>query len=248
MDMMPGIFRKHSWWADRRDLFTLLQHFGLSRTTEPRDINYALCGNSTDASGPGILTPDYEMLTHKLVQDVSKFLFLYDLTGVAGLRLVSITDLATRVEQLNHIAILGHIQNKDKTSCMRLISCETSVSRLRAAGAYARLCGSSMLDKVLRRNGIVLRRRDPIQEVFQDSGCDTIEFLISNLAALQHHEREAIGLIFKYRPLGDIADASKQFLSGNSRASWAHSWALAMLAAWLFHRWESFTTDRRLLP
>ncbi|GKT72050.1 ankyrin repeat and sam domain containing protein 6 [Colletotrichum tofieldiae] len=98
VDMMPGISRQRSWRAGRRDLFTLLRRFGHSKATEPRDIIYALCGISTDASGPGVLTPDYAMPTHELMRKVTEFLFLCDMTEVPGSRLVGIRDLAMRVE------------------------------------------------------------------------------------------------------------------------------------------------------
>ncbi|KZL84889.1 het-domain-containing protein [Colletotrichum incanum] len=170
VDMMPGISRQHSWWAGRRNLFTLLRQFGHSKATEPRDIIYALCGISTDARGPNVLTPDYAMPTRELMRKFTKLLFRCDMTGVPGWRLVSIRDLAMRVEQLNQIAILVHIENKDKTLCMSLINRETKLSMLKAAGAYARLRGSSMLSEVLRRHRIVLRRKDTAEEIFRDSG------------------------------------------------------------------------------
>ncbi|KAK2007358.1 HET-domain-containing protein, partial [Colletotrichum eremochloae] len=75
IDMMPSVSRAHSWWADRRDIFTLLRHFGHSNATEPRDIIYAICGISTDASGPDVLTPDYTIPAQELTSKVSQFLF-----------------------------------------------------------------------------------------------------------------------------------------------------------------------------
>ncbi|GJC90087.1 hypothetical protein ColLi_12925 [Colletotrichum liriopes] len=199
------------------------------------------------------------MPTHELMRKGTEFLFLCDMTEVPGPRVVSIGDLAMRVEQLNHLAVLIHIENEDEASCMRLVNRETKVSRLKTPGVYARMCGSAMLCKVLRRHMIVLRRRDAIEGIFRDSECGTIEFLLSKrasqvlttprflIAALQHRDWEVTALLLRYKPLDDIVDVAKYILSGKSRASSAQNRALAVLAARLLDRGESFTIDRQLL-
>lgn len=74
IDIMPGPWRKNSWWSKNPSLYTLLSKFGGAQATEPRDLIYALRGVSTDKESP-ILTPDYNKSEERLVHDVVRFLF-----------------------------------------------------------------------------------------------------------------------------------------------------------------------------
>jgi hypothetical protein len=48
LDIMPGPLRNSSWWAKKRDLYTLLVKFRESKATDPRDSIYALLGISSE--------------------------------------------------------------------------------------------------------------------------------------------------------------------------------------------------------
>lgn len=70
LDILPGILRARSWWAvdSSRDLFTLLQKFGRSKASDPRDIIYALLGLSEDAHSSKIMRPNYDMKLEETIQ------------------------------------------------------------------------------------------------------------------------------------------------------------------------------------
>ncbi|KAH0490081.1 hypothetical protein TgHK011_001565 [Trichoderma gracile] len=77
IDIMPGPWRKTSWWSKSPCLYTLLLNFGGSQATESRDLIYALKGIATDKES-SILTPDYDKSEECLVRDVVRFLFNFD--------------------------------------------------------------------------------------------------------------------------------------------------------------------------
>jgi ankyrin repeat protein len=73
-DVMPGPLRKYSWWAQNRDLRTLLLKFQWSRASEPRDSIYALLGISSDACNAELLLPNYVITDGEVVQNTVGFL------------------------------------------------------------------------------------------------------------------------------------------------------------------------------
>jgi hypothetical protein len=58
--IMPGPLRYSPWWAERRDLYTLLDKFRSSDATKPHDKIYALLGISSDADHPFFPKVNYE--------------------------------------------------------------------------------------------------------------------------------------------------------------------------------------------
>ncbi|KAE8443871.1 hypothetical protein EG329_001280 [Mollisiaceae sp. DMI_Dod_QoI] len=77
LDIMPGLSRKESWWAQQRDLQTLLIKFCESDATDKRDIIYALLGISSDADQSDILLPDYTKSLPQVLQDTGSFLVFH---------------------------------------------------------------------------------------------------------------------------------------------------------------------------
>ena len=61
LDLMPGPRRQGSWWAEKRDLHTLLVKFQLSMASDPRDNIYALLDISSDAHNTDLLRANYNM-------------------------------------------------------------------------------------------------------------------------------------------------------------------------------------------
>jgi len=59
LDIMPGPLRNSSWWAKKRDLYTLLVKFCKSEATDQRDSIYALLGISSDACDTDFLKANY---------------------------------------------------------------------------------------------------------------------------------------------------------------------------------------------
>jgi ankyrin repeat protein len=77
LDIMPGPLRKHSWWAENRDLRTLLVKFRWSKSSDPRDAIYALLGISSDACDSGYLFPNYELSEEEVVRNTMAFLLSF---------------------------------------------------------------------------------------------------------------------------------------------------------------------------
>lgn len=70
LDILPGLLREKSWWAggSSKNLLTLLQKFGRSKASDPRDIIYALLGLSGDAYSSDFLRPDYQISIEEVIQ------------------------------------------------------------------------------------------------------------------------------------------------------------------------------------
>jgi hypothetical protein len=74
LDVMPGFSRAGSWWAQKRDLGTLLRKFQVSKTSDERDKIYALLGMSTDAQDLQNLAIDYQRPTHEVVHEAITYM------------------------------------------------------------------------------------------------------------------------------------------------------------------------------
>ncbi|KAL6895149.1 heterokaryon incompatibility domain-containing protein [Trichoderma evansii] len=106
IDIMPGPWRKTSWWSEKPCLYTLLLRFGETEASEPRDLIYALKAIATDSdSGSSILTPDYEKPEYRLVIDIVGYLlgFKYD-KGLFSNVNTTIKDVIKNLEKIkNHL-------------------------------------------------------------------------------------------------------------------------------------------------
>ncbi|KAK5996826.1 Heterokaryon incompatibility 6-like protein [Cladobotryum mycophilum] len=74
LEIMPGSLRGASWWAEKRDLRTILKKFGDSEATDPRDNIYALFGISSNTRDNSILQPDYDATLKRVIRDTVSFL------------------------------------------------------------------------------------------------------------------------------------------------------------------------------
>jgi hypothetical protein len=74
LDIMPGSRRNTSWWAKKRDLYTMLDKFRNSKATDPRDKIYALLGVSSNACDTDLLRADYGKNPEDIVFDTTSFL------------------------------------------------------------------------------------------------------------------------------------------------------------------------------
>jgi ankyrin repeat protein len=77
LDIMPGPLRKHSWWAENRELRTLLLKFRWSKSSDPRDAIYALLAISSDACDSRCLFPNYELSEEEVVRNTMAFLLSF---------------------------------------------------------------------------------------------------------------------------------------------------------------------------
>ena len=74
LDIMPGRLRDNSWWAEKRDLHTMLDKFRNSEATDPRDKIYALLGISSDTRGTDHLETDYGKDLQDVLFNATSFL------------------------------------------------------------------------------------------------------------------------------------------------------------------------------
>lgn len=74
-DILPGLLRAQSRWLES-SLLTLLQNFGRSKATDPRDIVYALLGLSRDTTSSDLLRPDYQLSVEEVTQGTVTHLML----------------------------------------------------------------------------------------------------------------------------------------------------------------------------
>lgn len=70
LDILPGLLRAKSWWGESssKSLITLIQKFGKSEASDPRDIIYALLGLSGDTHSSDFLRPDYQISLEEAIQ------------------------------------------------------------------------------------------------------------------------------------------------------------------------------------
>jgi hypothetical protein len=81
LDIMPGHSRESSWWAQKRDLQTLLIKFGKSEASDPRDHIYALVGISTDACNAEIMQANYENSFQQVIGNTCSFMLQFHKCG-----------------------------------------------------------------------------------------------------------------------------------------------------------------------
>jgi ankyrin repeat protein len=74
LDIMPGSRRNDSWWAQKRDLYTMLDKFRSSEATDPRDKIYALLGISSNACDTDLLRADYAKNLEDTIFDTTSFI------------------------------------------------------------------------------------------------------------------------------------------------------------------------------
>ncbi|KAH8693477.1 heterokaryon incompatibility protein-domain-containing protein [Phaeosphaeriaceae sp. PMI808] len=78
LDIMPGPLRNSSWWAKKRDLYTMLVKFSKSEATDPRDNIYALLDISSDACDTNFLKANYERNIQDIIFDTTLFLLNFN--------------------------------------------------------------------------------------------------------------------------------------------------------------------------
>ncbi|KAH8652696.1 heterokaryon incompatibility protein-domain-containing protein, partial [Tricladium varicosporioides] len=74
LDIMPGSLRNSSWWAKKRDLYTMLNKFRNSEATDPKDKIYALLGISSNAYDTDLLRANYRKNLDDTIFDTNSFL------------------------------------------------------------------------------------------------------------------------------------------------------------------------------
>jgi ankyrin repeat protein len=78
LDIMPGPIRNSSWWAEKRDLHTMLIQFCNSEATDPRDNIYALLDISSDAHDTELLKANYGSNLRDVIFDTVSFILNFN--------------------------------------------------------------------------------------------------------------------------------------------------------------------------
>lgn len=112
IDMMPSPFKTI---RNSVGFYHLLQRFGDSQATDPRNIVYGMRGLSRDSEHPDFPPTDYEITEAQLAIRISQFMFHHDLTHWA--RLSRMSDQINQLEWLLSVAI---VINSDSAFCQNL--------------------------------------------------------------------------------------------------------------------------------
>lgn len=174
LDIMPGALRNSSWWANQRDLYTLLVKFRESKATDPRDSIYALLGISSDACDTDRLKVNYE----KDIQDVifDTVSFLLDFSNLDSLsRRFLVWTLPEFLRNLSSLAneVLKCAINAQQVTLVKLLIIRNDVdinmnvsgqTQLKVSGrtplSWAAERGHEMVINLLLDKGAELETRD----------------------------------------------------------------------------------------
>ncbi|KAK1751181.1 heterokaryon incompatibility protein-domain-containing protein [Echria macrotheca] len=103
-DMMPGPFRKDSWFGKNTGLYTLLMNFGGAEAKDSRDLVYALLGMSSD--GINDILPDYGRSEEDLMKILAHYFFHVDLDLFPASNMPStMREFCTRLPEMSKVAL-----------------------------------------------------------------------------------------------------------------------------------------------
>ncbi|KAK3361966.1 hypothetical protein B0T24DRAFT_98882 [Lasiosphaeria ovina] len=110
--MMPGPFRKETWFGGNQDLYTLLERFGGSEASKPRDLVYALLSMTTDAIH--YIRLEYKNDEILVVKTVSHSLYRVNLdsTTLVSAKPTSLRDFYRRISHFSQLALKIAIQDE----------------------------------------------------------------------------------------------------------------------------------------
>lgn len=160
LDILPGLLRARSWWAEEsgRDLLTLLQRFGRSKASDTRDVIYALLGLSSDAQQSDLLRPDYQISTQETIQRCTAFILLQkgDVSSEPPERLPkwSMNEFLDSLHNLDLEVFRWAANEANNTLLEELVTCQmtkNNAQRLKEYMSYTSNHGS-VLKEALKMN------------------------------------------------------------------------------------------------
>ncbi|CAG1986279.1 unnamed protein product [Fusarium graminearum] len=117
LDMMPGPSKDTSWWAQDRNICTLLCKFKGSEATDPRDRVYALMGMASDMDSNAI-EADYTKEEKMIVQDLC--LYIYgDRNPVRGFSITSIQELQSQLSAISTRLLTNMLEQKSTAQSLQ---------------------------------------------------------------------------------------------------------------------------------
>ncbi|TGO34614.1 hypothetical protein BHYA_0189g00010 [Botrytis hyacinthi] len=142
LDIMSGISRKESWWAQGQKLHTLLIKFRESEATDDRDKIYALLGISSDAHRSSILDPKCDKSSEQVIRETVSFILsekypqLIDDASLYQFLNWNLTKFLDNVEDLEGAMLMDAFQGAEEGFLKLLI--ETDVCRISSRGFHDR--------------------------------------------------------------------------------------------------------------
>ncbi|KAM0162436.1 hypothetical protein ACHAPG_001800 [Botrytis cinerea] len=142
LDIMPGISRNESWWAQGQKLQTLILKFRESEATDDRDKIYALLGMSSDTYRSNILNPKYDKSSQQVIREAVSFILsenhsqLVDDVSLYQFIDWSLTKFLDNVEDLEGAILMDAFERADEEFLKLLI--ETDVCRISSRDFFDR--------------------------------------------------------------------------------------------------------------
>ncbi|TEY30775.1 hypothetical protein BOTCAL_0841g00010 [Botryotinia calthae] len=142
LDIMPGISRNESWWAQGQKLQTLLVKFRQSEATDDRDKIYALLGMASDVHRSNFLDPKYDKSSRQVIREAVSFILsenypqLVDDASLYQFINWSSTKFLENVEDLEGAILMDAFEGAEEEFLKLLI--ETDVCRISSRSFHDR--------------------------------------------------------------------------------------------------------------
>ncbi|KAM0313627.1 hypothetical protein ACHAO8_005284 [Botrytis cinerea] len=142
LDIMPGISRNESWWAQGQKLQTLILKFRESEATDDRDKIYALLGMSSDTYRSNILNSKYDKSSQQVIREAVSFILsenhsqLVDDVSLYQFIDWSLTKFLDNIEDLEGAMLMDAFEGADEEFLKLLI--ETDVCRISSRDFFDR--------------------------------------------------------------------------------------------------------------
>ncbi|KAM0422599.1 hypothetical protein ACHAPD_001053 [Fusarium lateritium] len=110
LDIMPGPSKDTSWWAQDRNICTLLCKFKGSEASDPRDRVYALMGMASDMDSNAI-EADYTKEEEMVVRDLCQYIY-GDRSPTRGFSLTSIQEFQSQLSSISTRLLINMLEKK----------------------------------------------------------------------------------------------------------------------------------------
>ncbi|KAG8675843.1 hypothetical protein FPOAC2_01925 [Fusarium poae] len=107
---MPGPSKDTSWWAQDRNICTLLCKFKGSEASDPRDRVYALMGMASDMNSNAI-EADYTKEEEMIVRDLCQYIY-GDRSPIRGFSITSIREFQSQLSSISTRLLINMLETK----------------------------------------------------------------------------------------------------------------------------------------
>jgi ankyrin repeat protein len=158
---MPGSSRQESWWTQNQNLHTLLSKFSKSEAIEPRDIIFALLGNSSDACDGGFPSADNLKPLHKVIQERISFILSHGSDdSLCELTDLTLSEFLQKLDVISNAVLVRAAENGYEEMAQLLLATGETEVALKDKNGLMRLCiaaanGHEAMVKLLLATGKV---------------------------------------------------------------------------------------------